>query len=146
MPHADVAVIKAAKAAGLICVPGVATPTEAFAAVGAGADGIKLFPAEQSSPKILKAWRAVLPPELPVFPVGGISPWQHGPVGGCRRTWFRHRRFSLQTWTDPRCDRAERPRFCPGPGLHFRKITHEDYPAHHVPGATALVLRAHRYR
>lgn len=74
MPHADTAVIRAAKAAGLICVPGVATPTEAFAAISAGADGLKLFPAEQASPKVLKAWRAVLPPDLPVLPVGGIAP------------------------------------------------------------------------
>lgn len=79
MPHADVAVISAAKRAGLVCVPGVATPTEAFAAVAAGADGIKLFPAEQLSPGVLKAWRAVLPPELPVFPVGGIAPDNMGP-------------------------------------------------------------------
>ena len=74
MPHADVAVIRAAKAAGLLCVPGVATPTEAFAALAAGADGLKLFPAEQSSPAVLKAWRAVLPREVPVLPVGGIAP------------------------------------------------------------------------
>jgi 2-dehydro-3-deoxyphosphogalactonate aldolase len=74
MPHADTAVIRAAKAAGLVCVPGVATPTEAFAAIAAGADGLKLFPAEQASPKVLKAWRAVLPPALPVLPVGGIAP------------------------------------------------------------------------
>jgi 2-dehydro-3-deoxyphosphogalactonate aldolase len=74
MPHADTAVIRAAKAADLVCVPGVATPTEAFAAIAAGADGLKLFPAEQASPKVLKAWRAVLPPALPVLPVGGIAP------------------------------------------------------------------------
>ena len=74
MPHADTVVIRAAKAHGLVCVPGVATPTEAFAAIAAGADGLKLFPAEQASPKVLKAWRAVLPPELPVLPVGGIAP------------------------------------------------------------------------
>lgn len=74
MPHADTTVIRAAKAAGMICVPGVATPTEAFAAIAAGADGLKLFPAEQASPAVLKAWRAVLPPTLPVLPVGGISP------------------------------------------------------------------------
>ena len=74
MPHADTTVIRAAKAAGLFCVPGVATPTEAFAALDAGADALKLFPAEQSAPAVLKAWRAVLPRELPVMPVGGISP------------------------------------------------------------------------
>ncbi|HKR77078.1 MAG TPA: 2-dehydro-3-deoxy-6-phosphogalactonate aldolase [Rhodanobacter sp.] len=74
MPHADVAVIRAAKAAGLLCVPGVATPTEAFAALAAGADGLKLFPAEQFSPAVLKAWRAVLPRDVAMLPVGGITP------------------------------------------------------------------------
>lgn len=74
MPHADVSVIRAAKAAGLVCVPGVATPTEAFAALAAGADGLKLFPAEQASPQVLKAWRAVLPKDVAVLPVGGITP------------------------------------------------------------------------
>lgn len=74
MPHADTAVIRAAKAAGLLCMPGVATPTEAFAALAAGADGLKLFPAEQFSPAVLKAWRAVLPRAVPVLPVGGIAP------------------------------------------------------------------------
>ena len=74
MPHADTAVIRAAKDARMVCVPGVATPTEAFAALAAGADGLKLFPADQVSPAALKAWRAVLPKELPVLPVGGIAP------------------------------------------------------------------------
>lgn len=74
MPHADTTVIRAAKAAGLLCVPGVATPTEAFAALDAGADALKLFPAEQATPAVLKAWRAVLPREVPVLPVGGITP------------------------------------------------------------------------
>lgn len=79
MPHADSIVIRAAKAAEMICVPGVATPTEAFAAIAAGADGLKLFPAEQASPAVLKAWRAVLPATLPVLPVGGISPENMAP-------------------------------------------------------------------
>jgi 2-dehydro-3-deoxyphosphogalactonate aldolase len=74
MPHADTGVIRAAKAAGMLCAPGVATPTEAFAALAAGADALKLFPADQVSPAGLKAWRAVLPKELPVLPVGGIAP------------------------------------------------------------------------
>lgn len=74
MPHADTAVIHAAKDAGMLCVPGVATPTEAFAALAAGADGLKLFPADQVTPAGLKAWRAVLPAEVPVLPVGGIAP------------------------------------------------------------------------
>jgi 2-dehydro-3-deoxyphosphogalactonate aldolase len=74
MPHADRAVIQAAKAAGLVCVPGAATPTEAFSALDAGADALKLFPAELISPPVLKAVRAVLPKALNVFPVGGITP------------------------------------------------------------------------
>lgn len=74
MPHADTAVIRAAKQAGLYCVPGVATPTEAFAALAAGADALKLFPAEQVGPAVLKAWRAVLPKDLALLPVGGIAP------------------------------------------------------------------------
>ena len=60
MPHADSGVIRAAKDAGLICTPGVVTPTEAFAALGAGADALKLFPAELVSPAVLAAMRSVL--------------------------------------------------------------------------------------
>ena len=74
MPHSDVVVIRAAKAAGCLCVPGVATVTEAFAALAAGADALKLFPAEQLSPEVLKAWRAVLPAQCRLLPVGGITP------------------------------------------------------------------------
>ena len=74
MPHADVAVIRAAKAAGLFCVPGFATPTEAFAALEAGADALKLFPAEANPPHSLSAMRAVLPRDARVLPVGGITP------------------------------------------------------------------------
>src|SRR5690349_13119881 len=73
MPHADVAVIRAAKERGLFCVPGVATPTEAFAALAAGADALKSFPAEMITPPIIKAWRAVLP-KVAILPVGGITP------------------------------------------------------------------------
>jgi 2-dehydro-3-deoxyphosphogalactonate aldolase len=74
MPHADVVVISAAKARALTALPGVATPTEAFAALGAGADGLKAFPAELISPAIVKAWRAVIPASVPIMPVGGITP------------------------------------------------------------------------
>jgi len=87
MPHADTAVIRAAKRAGLFAVPGFATPTEAFAALDAGADALKLFPAEAAPPAVLKAMRAVLPPAVPVLPVGGIRPetmagyWEAGAGG-----------------------------------------------------------------
>ncbi len=74
MPHADTAVIREAKAQGLACVPGIATPTEAFAALAAGADALKLFPAELVTPVVLKAMRAVLPGEVALLPVGGITP------------------------------------------------------------------------
>lgn len=74
MPHGDTAVIRRAKEHDLICAPGVATPTEAFAALKAGADAIKMFPAEALPPPIVKAWRAVLPKDTIVLPVGGITP------------------------------------------------------------------------
>lgn len=74
MPHADPAVIRRAKELNLICTPGVATPTEAFAALKAGADAIKIFPAESIPPHVVKAWRAVLPKDTIVLPVGGIRP------------------------------------------------------------------------
>lgn len=87
MPHADVAVIREAKRQGMICVPGVATPTEAFAALAAGADGLKMFPAEALPPAALRAWRAVLPKRTLVFAVGGMRPdnllpyWEAGADG-----------------------------------------------------------------
>jgi 2-dehydro-3-deoxyphosphogalactonate aldolase len=74
MPHADTEVIRAAKEAGMFCVPGAATPTEAFAAVHAGADALKLFPAELVTPTLVRAMRAVLPASLRLLPVGGITP------------------------------------------------------------------------
>lgn len=73
MPHADEAVVRRAKGAGLACVPGFATPTEAFRMIDAGADALKLFPAEGASPSVLKALRAVLPRDVPLIPVGGID-------------------------------------------------------------------------
>ena len=73
MPHSDAAVITQPKAQTVLCLPGVATPTEAFAALAAGADGLKMFPGESLPPVVVKAWRAVLPAGLGLFPVGGIS-------------------------------------------------------------------------
>jgi 2-dehydro-3-deoxyphosphogalactonate aldolase len=72
-PNCDPQVIQKAKALGLACLPGVATPSEAFAALKAGADGLKMFPGEILSPKVLKAWLAVLPPGTLLVPVGGVS-------------------------------------------------------------------------
>lgn len=74
MPHGDAAVVAEAKASGLACMPGVATPTEAFAALRAGADALKLFPAEAMPPPVVRAMLAVLPKGTRVFPVGGIAP------------------------------------------------------------------------
>lgn len=87
MPHADTAVIREAKRLDMVCLPGVATPTEAFAALAAGADGLKMFPAEAMAPAALRAWRAVLPKTARVFAVGGIRPddmapwWVEGAAG-----------------------------------------------------------------
>ena len=78
-PNADHAVIERAVKLDLLAVPGVATPTEAFAALKAGASGLKLFPGEALGPDVLKAWRSVLPKETPLYPVGGITPERIGP-------------------------------------------------------------------
>ena len=73
-PNMQPDVITATRAAGMLSVPGVCTPTEAFAAIEAGADFLKLFPAEQLGPAAIKALRAVLPQPIPLVPVGGITP------------------------------------------------------------------------
>ena len=88
MPHGDAAIVRAAKARGLLCVPGVATPTEAFGALAAGADALKLFPAEALPPAAVKAWRAVLPREVWLLPVGGITPERMAPYLGAGANGF----------------------------------------------------------
>ncbi len=72
-PNANLDVIRASAAAGLVSLPGIMTPSEAFAALDAGATALKLFPAEAASPTVLKAMRAVLT-EARILPVGGVSP------------------------------------------------------------------------
>jgi 2-dehydro-3-deoxyphosphogalactonate aldolase len=72
-PHADAAVVRAAKRLGLLAVPGFFTPAEAFGMLAAGADALKLFPAEGANPAMLRAMRAVLPAGTMVLPVGGID-------------------------------------------------------------------------
>jgi 2-dehydro-3-deoxyphosphogalactonate aldolase len=72
-PHADPALVRAARARGLIACPGFFTPGEAFALLAAGADALKLFPAEAASPAVLKALLAVLPKGTAVLPVGGVG-------------------------------------------------------------------------
>ena len=73
-PNAHVEVIAATARAGLVSSPGYFTPTEAFAALEAGAHVLKLFPAEAASPAVVKAQRAVVPRHVPLLVVGGISP------------------------------------------------------------------------
>lgn len=73
MPHADVDVIRAARGQGMSCIPGVATPTEGFAALGAGANALKVFPAEAISSSVLRAWRAVFAKDIPLLPTGGVT-------------------------------------------------------------------------
>jgi len=86
-PNADPAVVAASKAQQMIAVPGCATPTEALSVARAGADGLKLFPAEGIPPEVVKAMKAVLPPALPLLAVGSITPekvaayWQSGVRG-----------------------------------------------------------------
>jgi 2-dehydro-3-deoxyphosphogalactonate aldolase len=86
-PHADTAIVRAAKSAGLIAVPGFFTPAEAFALLHAGADGLKLFPSDVLGIPMLKALQAVLPAKTIVIPVGGVDaerilPWMKAGAGG----------------------------------------------------------------
>jgi len=75
-PNCNPAAIAHARAAGMLCAPGVATPTEAFVALDAGAHALKLFPAESIGPAGLKAMTSVLPAGTPLWPVGGVTPEQ----------------------------------------------------------------------
>jgi 2-dehydro-3-deoxyphosphogalactonate aldolase len=79
MPHCDTGIIRAGKDLGAFVAPGVATPTEAFAALAAGADALKAFPAEQIPPAAVGAMRAVLPKGTRILPVGGITPESMAP-------------------------------------------------------------------
>ncbi|GGE08694.1 2-dehydro-3-deoxy-6-phosphogalactonate aldolase [Polymorphobacter glacialis] len=86
-PHCDPAVIEATVEAGMVSLPGFFTPTEGFAALNAGAHGLKFFPAEAGSPAVLKAMRAVLPRGVPVLAVGGmtvegLAPWRAAGADG----------------------------------------------------------------
>src|SRR5687768_12749993 len=77
-PNTNPGVIAATAAAGLVSCPGYFTPSEAFAAIAAGAHALKLFPAEAATPGVVKAQRAVLPREIPILVVGGVKPEQMG--------------------------------------------------------------------
>ncbi|MDB4892288.1 MAG: 2-dehydro-3-deoxy-6-phosphogalactonate aldolase, partial [Gemmatimonadetes bacterium] len=74
MPHCDAHVIRAAKLAQMVCIPGIGTASEGFAALANGADALKLFPAELLTPKVLGAFRSVFAHATRFFPVGGITP------------------------------------------------------------------------
>jgi 2-dehydro-3-deoxyphosphogalactonate aldolase len=73
-PNTYAPVIEAAVATGMVSSPGFFTPSEAFEALRAGAHALKLFPAEAASPAIAKAQRAVLPRDVPLIVVGGVTP------------------------------------------------------------------------
>jgi 2-dehydro-3-deoxyphosphogalactonate aldolase len=84
-PDCNPAVIARAVDQGLVPLPGVFTPTEAFTAIRAGASHLKLFPAEAASPVTVKAWKAVLPKHVKIYAVGGVTP------------------ANMQTWADAGC-------------------------------------------
>jgi 2-dehydro-3-deoxyphosphogalactonate aldolase len=73
-PDTNTGVVRASVEAGLVSSPGFFTPSEAFAAIHAGAHALKLFPAEAASPAVLKAQLAVIPKDVPVMVVGGVRP------------------------------------------------------------------------
>jgi 2-dehydro-3-deoxyphosphogalactonate aldolase len=86
-PHAEARIVREAKRNRMLACPGFATPTEAFAMLAAGADALKLFPAEASNPAALRGLLAVLPPGTLVLPVGGIEaatlrPWRQAGAAG----------------------------------------------------------------
>jgi 2-dehydro-3-deoxyphosphogalactonate aldolase len=72
-PHCDPDLVRAARARGMVACPGFFTPAEAFGLLAAGADALKLFPAEAASPAVLRALLAVLPRGTAVLPVGGMA-------------------------------------------------------------------------
>ena len=72
-PNFDAAVVQRTVRRGLFSMPGVATPSEGFAALAAGAHGLKLFPGEMLGPPVMKAWRAVFAPRTPMYAVGGVG-------------------------------------------------------------------------
>ena len=86
-PNTDLPVIQAGVEAGMITIPGAATPTEVFAGIHAGASAVKVFPAQAIGPQVLASWRAVIPNTVPLLPVGGIDShnmsdyWQAGAAG-----------------------------------------------------------------
>ena len=87
-PNFDAEVVREAVRLGMVSLPGILTPTEAFGALAAGAHGLKLFPAEMGSHAVVRALLAVLPAGTPLLPVGGVSPaniadWRAAGAAGC---------------------------------------------------------------
>ena len=109
-PNFDADVVRAAKAAGLAALPGVMTPSEGFAALKAGADGLKLFPAEIIPPAVFKAWRAVFPADCLLLAVGGVGVDNISDLRGSRA---RPAMASARRSTSPA---ARRPRSASLPG------------------------------
>jgi 2-dehydro-3-deoxyphosphogalactonate aldolase len=87
-PNCDPAVIAAGRALGLATMPGVATATEAFAALAAGADALKLFPARELGAATIAAWSAVLPAATRIFAVGGVDEEGFAPFVAAGATGF----------------------------------------------------------
>ena len=97
-PDTNIEVISAAAAAGLVSSPGYFTPSEAFAALRAGAHALKLFPAEGAAPGVMKAQLAVIPKDVPVLAVGGIKPDNMQPWLDAGASGFGLGVGSLQAW------------------------------------------------
>ena len=160
MPHGDPKVLRAAKAAGLFLSPGVATPTEAFAALAEGADVLKLFPAEQMGPAVVKAWLAVLPAGTALLPVGGITPdnmevfVDAGVNGfGIGSALFKPGMTPTKWPSRQGLRRCLEPDACrSGPTARAPQLfeqerqQHENHQTHHLHGAAALVFPANRDR
>ena len=120
-PNFDADVVRAAKAAGLAALPGVMTPSEGFAALKAGADGLKLFPAEIIPPAVFKAWRAVFPADTLLLAVGGVGVDNLKTYRGGRRLRLRHRFGALQARPPGSRNRqARQGAGCGRKGLIFR--------------------------
>ena len=109
-PNFNAEVVREAVRLGMVCLPGVLTPTEAFAALAAGASGLKLFPAEMIAPAGVKALRAVLPAEALRAACRRHSHRQHGGLSRGGRRWLRHRLRALQAGHDAGRGEAQRAR------------------------------------
>lgn len=106
-PDTNTAVIEESCRRGLRSYPGVFTPSEAFRAIAAGATGLKLFPAEVLGPRGIGAMKAVLPPDLPLYAVGGVGPDDFAAYRAAGCTGFGLGTFLYRPGMDPK-DVAER--------------------------------------